>query len=498
MKPIPGDRPGADHRAPADRRPQPPVAELGDQPRAAGRAQRLAHQVADQDAERDRRGVGAGQEPAVQHDPRVGQREQRHDDVAGPRVEDLREPVVRRDRGAHHPLRRGRQLGGGLLAEQPEGLGRLLQGGPGRRVGVGQQPHDQAHHDRIHTRLEERHPGRDPDEQVGGPVLDAARPDDQDHREESDPEQQRHHLDASAVRDRDDGDPGQVVDDGEGEQVGADAIGQPAADQGERAEREGGVGRHRHAPAVLGRPSGVEDQVDADGHDHAAQPGQERQRDPAPHPQLAHVELTPRLQPDDQEEQRHQPGVHELAQVDDHARAADQEGKLRRPELVVGRDADVRPDQGGHGGTRQDRGAARLGTQERAQRRLHAPRPGSPPGKRPPRLLTVLRLLSSLSLSFINSSLVSTNNPISTEGLTRINSLTRRFAHCSLTGSISRVAISIVIPPSAGSLITSNMSAPGSGPSVLVTLVEHHKPRPHGPRPDNRDPRRCPPHRRSG
>ena len=367
-------------------------------------------------------------------------------------------------------LSRGRQLGGGLLAEHPEGLGGLLQGGPGRRIGVGQQPHDQAHHDRIHTRLEERHPGRDPDEQVGGPVLDAARPDDQHHREESDPEQQRDHVDVPAVGDRDDRDPGQVVDDGEGEQVGADAIGQPAADQGERAEREGGVGRHRHAPAVLGRPSGVEDQVDADGHDHAAKAGQERQRDPAPHPQLAHVELTPRLQPDDQEEQRHQPGVHELAQVDDHARAADQEGKLRRPEPVVGRDADVRPDQGGHGGTRQHRGAARLGPQERAQRRLHPPRPGGPPGKWSPRLLSSLRSLSSsglpssLNSSGLPSSLNSSGLPSSLSGLrsccagsrslSRINSLTRRFAHGSLTGSISWVAISIVIPPSARFLIS--------------------------------------------
>ena len=245
-----GDRPGAGHRAPADGWPHPAVTELGDQPRAPGRAQRLADQVTDHDAERDRRGVGLGQEPGVQHDPRVGQGEQRHDDVAGPRVEQLGQPVVRRDRGTHLVARRLGQLGGGLLAEHPERLGGLLQGLPAGRVRVGQQPDDQADHDRVHARLEERHPAGDTEEQIENPVPVAARPQDQDHADQPEADQQRHHLDAPAVGDRDDRQPGQVVDDGEGEQVDADAIGQPPADQRERAEREGGVGRHRHAPAV--------------------------------------------------------------------------------------------------------------------------------------------------------------------------------------------------------------------------------------------------------
>jgi hypothetical protein len=75
-----------------------------------------------------------------------------------------------------------------------------------------------------------------------------------------------------AVEDRDDHQRGQVVDDREGEQVGADAIRQPAPDQGERAEGEGGVGGHRHPPAVHGGMSGVHHQEDGDGHGHAGQP----------------------------------------------------------------------------------------------------------------------------------------------------------------------------------------------------------------------------------
>ena len=61
----PGYHPGARHRAPADRGPHPAVAELGDQPCAPSRAERLADQVADDDAERQRRGVRLGQELAV-------------------------------------------------------------------------------------------------------------------------------------------------------------------------------------------------------------------------------------------------------------------------------------------------------------------------------------------------------------------------------------------------------------------------------------------------
>ena len=65
-------------------------------------------------------------------------------------------------------------------------------------------------------------------------------------------------------------------------------------------------------------PAGVHRQVDRHRHDHAAEPGQQRQRDPPPVAQLAHVELAPRLKAHHQEEQRHQPAVHPLAQVQVH------------------------------------------------------------------------------------------------------------------------------------------------------------------------------------
>ena len=66
---------------------------------------------------------------------------------------------------------------------------------------------------------------------------------------------------------------------------------------------------------MRGRAAGVEGQVDRDRHRHAADPGQQRQREPPPLAQLAQVELPARLEPDDEEEERHQAAVHPVAQI---------------------------------------------------------------------------------------------------------------------------------------------------------------------------------------
>ena len=52
-----------------------------------------------------------------------------------------------------------------------------------------------------------------------------------------------------------------------------------------------------------------------DGHSHAGQPGEHGQRHQLAVPQLAQVELPPRLEPDDEEEERHQAAVHPVPSV---------------------------------------------------------------------------------------------------------------------------------------------------------------------------------------
>src|ERR687884_120862 len=88
--------------------------------------------------------------------------------------------------------------------------------------------------------------------------------------------------------------------------------------------------------------------------------------------QLAEVELAPRLEPDDEEEERHQAAVHPVAQVERDTRAAEVDREPRRPDRVVGARVDVHPDERGGRGGEQDGGAARLGAQELPQRRLEA------------------------------------------------------------------------------------------------------------------------------
>ena len=126
-----------------------------------------------------------------------------------------------------------------------------------------------------------------------------------------------------AVDGGDDHDPDDVIDDREREQVGAYPVGQAGADQREHAQGERGIRGHRRAPAGGRRAARVDGQVYGDRNDHPANPDQHRKREPPPFSQLAHVELAARLEPGDQEEERHQPGVDPAVQIVGHARAAD-------------------------------------------------------------------------------------------------------------------------------------------------------------------------------
>ena len=80
-------------------------------------ADRLPDHVADEDAERDRRGEGVAEQRPRQCDAGVGEREQRHDHVARPRMQARTGAARWRDRRQQAPLRRARELRRRLLAE---------------------------------------------------------------------------------------------------------------------------------------------------------------------------------------------------------------------------------------------------------------------------------------------------------------------------------------------------------------------------------------------
>src|SRR3954471_2649472 len=103
---------------PTGGRPQPAPRQPGDQVRGAGDRDRLADQVADHYAQRDRRAHGLPKDPAGERDPRVGQGEQGDDEVGGPRQPQGGQSVVRRHRGLEAGAGAAGERTGGLLPDR--------------------------------------------------------------------------------------------------------------------------------------------------------------------------------------------------------------------------------------------------------------------------------------------------------------------------------------------------------------------------------------------
>ncbi len=377
-EPDPRDGAAARDRGPADRGAQAATAQPGDERGDADDRDRLAREVADEDPERHRRRVRVGEEAAGERDARVREREERHDRVARPRVPELEQPLVRRDRGGDADLRRAGELRRRLLAEEPEEVGCALEVAARRRVGVRHEPKRKADDDRVDARALERDPGRRAEGRVDEPRPDAGGADGEDGGEDPGGREQRPDREVARVGERDHGERDEVVDDRDREQERAQPVGEPPPEQSEHPERERGVGRHRGAPAVSRRLAGVEGEEDRDRQHHPAEPGQERQREAAAVSQLAEVELAPRLEPDDEEEERHQAAVHPVAQVEPEPVPAEPQLEPGRPDAVVGAGVDVRPRERGHGRGEEHARAAGLRAHEPAQRGLEAARPGRP------------------------------------------------------------------------------------------------------------------------
>ena len=100
-----------------------------------------------------------------------------------------------------------------------------------------------------------------------------------------------------------------VVDDREREDEAAQSFGSVLAEEGEQAKGEGSIGRHRHAPTVRRCPACVDRQVEPDGAHHPAESREHGKDDPGTLSELADVEFAARLEPDDKEEEAHEPAV---------------------------------------------------------------------------------------------------------------------------------------------------------------------------------------------
>jgi hypothetical protein len=275
--------------------------------------------------------------------------------------------------------RRLRELGGRLLAKFTEPLGRLLETRALGRVRDRQHPHREADNERLHTRLQQRDPGGDAEEEVheANAQTDAAQH--EDHGIEADGHRERDEPDRRGVEDADHDERDDVVDDEHREHERAKAVGETRPDDREQTERERGIGRHRRAPPMRRSAPRVEGEVERDRRRSAAGSREQRQREPAALAKLPEIELPPRLETDDEEEQRHQTAVHPVAQVERDAPAVEVDRQGCRPERLVRRRMDVDPGERRRGRCEQHGGASRLRLQEMAKRRLDAARPRRPP-----------------------------------------------------------------------------------------------------------------------
>ncbi|MNI55420.1 hypothetical protein D3C73_1103710 [compost metagenome] len=162
----------------------------------------------------------------------------------------------------------------------------------------------------MHTALEHADPEDQANDHVG-PELDHAEPVHPDQRRDAGGGQcQGQGRQFAGIENRDDDDRAEVVDDRQGHQEQLQRHRHAFAQQRQYAQREGDVGGGRDRPAVQGRwVVTVEEPVDQRRHHHAANGGRAGQDDLRRFGQLPVEDLALDLQPDQQEEQRHEPVV---------------------------------------------------------------------------------------------------------------------------------------------------------------------------------------------
>ena len=322
------------------------------------------------------------EERAADRDAGVCEREERHDRVARPRVPEVLEPLVRRDRQHQAPLGGARQLRRRLLPERAEQVRRALEVEARRGIGVGQQAHREADDHRLDARLVDRHPHRRADRRVEDAATNLQRSQHEHHHEEHRRDREVAERDVVRVGDADHEQGDEVVHDHHCEHEHAQPVRAGAPDEREDAQRERRVGRHRRAPAGRPRPAGVEREVDQDRHRQPAEPGQQRQHRAASLAQVADVELAPCLEADHEEEEGHQAVVDPAVQVLADPVAPDADRELGGPEGLVRRPVDVGPQESGDRGAEEEERAADLGAEKRADGQREVARPDRPAGQR--------------------------------------------------------------------------------------------------------------------
>ena len=202
-----------------------------------------------------------------------------------------------------------------------------------RRVTADRHQHG-CHHAgdrRMNPRLQHEQPQRGPCQQIGPQRHHLPPVEDVEHQQRKPRAGQRQDADRIGIGDGDDRHRAHVVNDRDGGQQQLERRRHARSEQRQHADREGDVGRGGDRPAGLqSRRIARDEQEDERRHRHPRDRGDERQPPPVGAGQPATDELPLDLQPDEQEEQRHQPVVD--PQVDGHW---PQSGRERRADLCV-------------------------------------------------------------------------------------------------------------------------------------------------------------------
>ena len=123
----------------------------------------------------------------------------------------------------------------------------------------------------------------------------------------------------------------------------------------------------------------VKGEVDQDRHRDAASRGDHGNRKPTSLAQLADIELSPGLKPQDHEKQGHQPLIDQVTKVQDDPGTANADHDPRRPcRLIRVKPRRVRPQQRGDRARQHHNRTGALSAQKAADRRCEVPRPRRP------------------------------------------------------------------------------------------------------------------------
>ena len=169
--------------------------------------------------------------------------EERHDDVARPRVKLALEPLVWRDRGLEPESCRTGQVRGRLLPKTAEQVAGPLEITTGNRGGWGEETHGQADHDGIDPGFGESHPCGCAQGSVEKATMDTHAHGQHDRREERKPDDELDRPHAIRIDGCDHKEGHDVVDDRHREHEYPESVRDPLSDQGQHPEQANGICR---------------------------------------------------------------------------------------------------------------------------------------------------------------------------------------------------------------------------------------------------------------